>query len=275
VLRKLGIILDASELTNEPFICPMLNLVLVNERDSGILKAQDALSAVSTDLNPELKDLHNRIWGCQQCTGVEAPLLFIPNKQVKVMVVTEGPLGEFSRADIDQVDQVKRHVLSPGNIFMYPFLYTIFNGKFRPDGDIEREPSTAYWTHMRKCFIKGKKPKILTRCSERYLRREICLVKPSLIIAIGSHAAKWFKRYDQTLESQLKISLEKAFLEQKDRFYSFDDSELGVHADLIILPHPSGQNAPLWRRLEQDSRTATGNILKKLRNTVAKTLADQ
>ena len=226
-------------------------------------------------MSSELKLLHDRIWSeCQKCRDMKTklPLLFMPNRQVKIVLVTEGPWGEVSRAEIDQV---KRHVLSPGNIFMYPFLYTIFNGKFRPDGDIEREPSTAYWTHMRKCFMKGEKSQMLTACSEAYLRDEIRLVKPSLIIAIGGCAAKWFARYDQTLRSQLKISLEKAFLEQKDRFYSFDDSELSVDADLVVLPHPSGQNAKLWKRLGDKHRPVTMTILETLRKAVATTLGDE
>jgi uracil-DNA glycosylase len=69
--------------------------------------------------------------------------------------------------------------------------------------------------------MKGEKRQILTACSEAYLREEIRLVKPSLIIGIGGCEAEWFARYDLTLKSQLKISLEKASLEQKDRFYSF------------------------------------------------------
>jgi hypothetical protein len=88
-------------------------------------------------------------------------------------------------------------------------------------------------------------------------------------LGIGGCAAEWFARYDLTLKSQLKISLENAFLEQRDRFYSFNDSELGVDADLAILPHPSGQNAKLWRRLGYEHRRETIAIFESLRKAVA------
>jgi hypothetical protein len=61
-------------------------------------------------------------------------------------------------------------------------------------------------------------------------------------------------------------------VEQKDRFYSFDNSELGVDADFVVLPHRSGQNAKLWKRLGYEHRSKT--ILETLRKAVASTLGN-
>jgi hypothetical protein len=106
----------------------------------------------------------------------------MPNRQVKVMVVTEGPKAE--KVSKDGIREIKRHILSPANIFMYPFLYAILNGKFRPDGQADKEPSTAYWTHVRKCFMQGENREVLNRCSRHYLEDEMKFVRPSLIITL-------------------------------------------------------------------------------------------
>jgi hypothetical protein len=168
------------------------------------------------------------------------PLLFMPNRQVKIVLVTEGAWGEVSRAEIDQV---KRHVLSPGNIFMYRFLYTIFNGKFRPDGDIEREPSTAYWTHMRKCFMKGEKSQILTACSEAYLRDEIRLVKPSLIIAIGG-CAKMVRQIRSNTEISAEDLTWEGFLGTERSVLQF--RRLGARCRLLIGRKTRTANTRIW-----------------------------
>jgi len=221
----------------------------------------------------ELQGFHNQINQCQRCSElkIKVPLLFMPNTDAKIMVVTQGPKGE--RVSKDEICELKRGILSPANIFMYPFLYTVFNGKFRPDGEIDKEPSTAYWTHIRKCFMEGEKRKILNRCSGAYLREEIRIVNPKLIIAIGGWAARFFAEYNESLREALKIGLENAFWQQEDVFYRFKNSELSVGADLVILPHPSGQNARLWKGLGRNRRTVT--ILENLRKTVAATLQQQ
>lgn len=224
-------------------------------------------------VNLELKSLHDRISKCQRCPELEnkVPLLFMPNTHVKIMVVTQGPKGE--RVSRDKMREVKRDVLSPANIFMYPFLYTIFNGRFRPDGEIEKESSTAYWTHVRKCFMEGEKRRILKRCSEEYLEEEIRIISPKLTIAVGDRAANFFSRFDDDLEKVLRTGLEIAFLQQENQFYSLKAPELGVHASLTVLPHPSGQNARFWKKLGKDQRTVA--ILEKLRRTVDATISAQ
>jgi len=224
----------------------------------------------------ELKSLHQKIHGCQLCAELKTrvPLLFVPNANVKTIVVTQGPKGEV--VDKERMHEVKKGVLSPANIYMYPFLYTIFSGRFRPDGDVDKEPSTAYWTHVRKCFMEGESHKILHRCSEAYLTKEIGLVKPKLIIAVGGHAAKFFAGYNDDLRRTLESGLEKAFSQQEGRFYGFRNTELGVDADVAVVPHPSGQNARLWRELGKDQKTAakTAAVLESLRKKVNMALQD-
>ena len=240
----------------------------------------------------KLSNLHDRIekkgW-CKNCELIsDVPLLFLPNRPVKIMVVTQGPEVNKRGREAD----VRRHVLSPANIFMYPFLYTLFNGKFRPDGELETEPSTAYWTHMRKCPIKGRKRRerqILNRCSGEYLWKEIEIINPMLIMAIGRSAIDFLAKGDDRLKKDLKSAgFKQAFWHQKTRFYKFkgsslfdshaEDSELDelrrVEADLAIIPYPSGRNARLWNELSDDY-ISTRCILDKLREAIATMIGEK
>lgn len=225
----------------------------------------------------ELGKLHEAISHCERCSQLttKVPLLFMPNTEVKIMVVTQGPKGKVSRSDFDDV---KKRILSPANFFMYPFLYTMFNGRFRPDGAIDKEPSTVYWTHMRKCFMEGKEGNMPDTCSGRedsYLRKEMRIVNPKLTIAVGKWAAGFFAEYDDRLKTELEKGLCEAFLQQKERFYRMNDSELGVDAEIAILPHPSGINASLWKELGENRHACTTvAILDDLRRKIADILGD-
>lgn len=152
-------------------------------------------------MKPDLQGLIESIKGkkgkCEQCClKSRLPLLFCPNRSVEVMVVTQGPNGPYTmEASEFEVAQIKKVTLFLMNRSMYPFLYTLFSGQFRPDGDVEGEASTAYWTHMRKCFVEGEKLSALNLCSKSYLETEIRAIRPQLILSIGGRATNFFARF--------------------------------------------------------------------------------
>jgi len=67
-----------------------------------------------------------------------SPLVFEPDREVKVMVITYGP----NRTENPEV------IASLANHPTFTYLSALFGGNFRP-----KENATAYWTHLRKCFI--------------------------------------------------------------------------------------------------------------------------
>jgi uracil-DNA glycosylase len=145
---------------------------------------------------------------------------------------------------------------------------------------------------MRKCPIKGRKRserQILNLCSGKYLRKEIEIINPMLIMAIGRKAIDFLAKGDDRLKKDLKSAgFKEAFWHQKTHFYKFkgssmldshaEDSELDelrrVEADLAIIPHPSGLNAKLWSQMSEDY-VSTRCILNKLREAIATMISEK
>ena len=82
------------------------------------------------------------------------PLIFKPKRDVKVMVITYGP----NRIRSPEI------IASLANHPTYTYLSALFGGRFVPMG----ENATAYWTHLRKCFIKDENGNSFLKNDERY-----------------------------------------------------------------------------------------------------------
>lgn len=194
------------------------------------------------------------------------PLVFIPQRRVETMVITEGP---------NRVEE-PNFITSLANHPTYTFLYTLFSGNFVPDG----EKATAYWTHVRKCFIKSRKgepvvkgenlknveKKALNICSKAYLKSEIECINPKLILAVGEQAKDFFvKNGDDRLRGRLEAVFEKQ-IRNKSIFRDLRISK-EVTVELAVVPHPSGLNR-FWNK----PIGGTQNILEMIRKEITRTV---
>lgn len=104
-----------------------------------------------------------------------------------------------------------------------------------------------YLTSIGKCYSGKAKsgdklPNLI--CAEKWLRKEIALVKPKLIVTIGKFAFKWFFPDENYLGS----------LNGKTKIWQ------GI--ELFCLPHPSGVNVATRKKLEMEK------IIENLRRKV-------
>jgi len=188
------------------------------------------------------------------------------------MVVTEGP---------NRYEPIK-FLASCANLPTYPYLYTLFRGKFRPVGS----DANVYWTHVRKCFLdglqsvarkelrKGTKEdvekarremarKALRKC-KGYLEYEVKAVRPKLILAVGREAWKALRRGSK--DQRLRRRLEEVFeVQLKGPLRGVD--VFGVTVDLAVVPHPSGRN-----RFWNNPPSNTPEILNSISEAIIKTI---
>lgn len=89
----------------------------------------------------------------------------------------------------------------------------------------------TYWTHLHKCLTDTNdkvsikfKPKNANECAEQWLTKELELAinkKTRFIIALGKDVQTWVQKWKQEKNKNIKV---------------------------LNLPHPSGQNNPIWYR---------------------------
>ena len=159
-----------------------------------------------------LKELENKV-RCNSCPlkDKSEPLIFEPDRGVKIMVITYGP----NRTEKPKV------IASLVNHPTYTYLSALFGGNFRPE-----ENATAYWTHLRKCFIdvvneneRGEIDMLATkRCRESYLIDEIKAVQPELILAVGDRVVKFL--WDISEDERLEGNLKSVFMSQENGMIS-------------------------------------------------------
>jgi len=109
-------------------------------------------------------------------------------------------------------------------------------------------PDLLYLTSIGKCYPGKEKngdklPDLI--CAEKWLKKEISLVKPKLIVTIGKFAFHWFfpnQEYLQNLNGKIK-------------------KWQGI--DIYSLPHPSGANAGTRKKLDMEE--IIRNLRKKLK----------
>ena len=168
------------------------------------------------------------------------------------MVITEGP---------NRYEPIK-FLASCANLPTYPYLYTLFRGKFRPVGS----DANVYWTHVRKCFLDGKQSMVrkASRKCRQYLEYEVKALEPRLILAVGKSAFKALRAGSR--DKRLKRQLKDAFKKQLRGPFK-DVNIFGVKVDLAVLPHPSGRNR-FWNKPPKE----TPEILNTISEAILKTV---
>ena len=110
-------------------------------------------------------------------------------------------------------------------------------GWFGLPDEVFYNPDFIYLTSIGKCYPgKGKSGDKLPDlvCAEEWLKKEIGLVKPKLIITIGKFSFNWFFPNQEYLKN-LKGKIKKW---------------QGI--DVYCLPHPSGANVRLRKKLNME-----------------------
>jgi len=180
-----------------------------------------------------LKTLQEKIRKCKVC-GVPSYSypLFQGTAKAKIMVISQAP---------------SKKVLEYGKKWADNLSGKIFRRWFGLPDEIFYNPDIFYLTSIGKCYPgKGKNgdklPSLI--CAEKWLRKEISLVKPKLIITVGKFAFSWFfpgENYLNNLNGKTK-------------------SWQGIR--VYCLPHPSGANAGTRKKLDMEK------IISELRKNI-------
>lgn len=205
----------------------------------------------------------NAIWerierreNCGSCplrTGKTSPLIFRPDRDVKVTVITQGP----NRIEKPEV------IASLANHPTFTYLSALLGGKFRP-----AKEATVYWTHLRKCFIRDEHgqsvvegrdadkvgKKAVKLCSRAYLMDEIKAARPKFILAVGGDAREFL--YRNSKDERLSGGVEETLLEYGIvKSVKLENSVV----DVAVVPHPSGRSR-LWLRPSERAAGALESI---------------
>ncbi len=174
-----------------------------------------------------ITSLHARMEKCHQCPHMVGPVVHGPAMVSEVLVVGQAP---------------GPHEGKIGRPFAWTAGKTLFRWLFEAGGvDEPRVRERLYFSAVARCFpgkAKGGGDRVpdekeISNC-RTWLEAEVSILKPALIIPVGALAIR------QVLDHQGPL---KDIIGTVKRV-----NWLGVSADVIALPHPSG--ASTWHRME-------------------------
>jgi uracil-DNA glycosylase len=185
-------------------------------------------------LDGQLAELHHQMRACRRCLEAGYPIaptaVFSGPAKASVMVVGQAP--GVTEAEV-------------GRPFNGPSGRRLFHWLAEAGWEEDAFRATQYLTAVTKCYP-GKSPggkgdRAPTRAEQRlctpFLERELALVRPRLVLPVGSLAVRRFLGV-----ARLKEVVGKAFEDGEGRW-------------IVPLPHPSG--ASLWlNRPENRERVA-------------------
>ena len=177
-----------------------------------------------------LEKLQKKIKRCKICKipSYSYPL-FQGTSKAKIMVISQAP---------------SKKVLAYGQKWRDNLSGKTLRSWFGLPDEVFYNPDLVYLTSIGKCYPgKGKNgdkfPDLI--CAEKWLKKEISLVKPKLIITIGKFSFDWFFPGEDYLEN----------LNAKTKKWQ------GI--EVYCLPHPSGANAGTRKKIDMEK------IVKNLR----------
>lgn len=128
------------------------------------------------------KQYGNEMYKCSKNPENQLPLYMYPTDTATIMLITESP---SSTAASNQSLNNNQNPTFSRNV-----LPLIFNNPNISYELLEKEfNSNFYWTHFCKCNSNGKS--LNQVCAEEFLKKEIGLFKPELIITVGRYSAKY------------------------------------------------------------------------------------
>jgi len=178
-------------------------------------------------LEQKLKALHRELDACRACPNVVGPVVHGPAVRSRIFLVGQAP---------------GPHEGDIGRPFAWTAGKTLF-AWFQSAMGIDEETfrRKIYMAAVLRCFPGKSKgggdrrpaPDEIERC-RAFLSREVALLKPELILPVGTLAIEQVLGHAGPLSEIIGV-------ERRIRFH-------GVEADVICLPHPSG--ASPWHKLE-------------------------
>lgn len=190
-----------------------------------------------------LKKLQKQIRKCKIChiPSYSYPL-FQGNSKAKIMVISQSP---------------SKKVLEYGQKWRDNFSGKTLRSWFGLPDAVFYNPDLIYLTSIGKCYP-GKDKKGVDKfpslvCAEKWLKNEVVLVRPKLIIVVGNFAFSWFFPGQKFLEN----------VDGKTRKWQ----DIKVYC----LPHPSGANVATRKKLAMDKiinnlRANLASCLKEIRH---------
>lgn len=218
------------------------------------------------DLYEILDEIRRRKW-CDYCPLREmkfGPLILEPDREVNVMVVTEGP-NRIEKPEI---------IASLANYPTYHYLSTLFGGKFRP-----LKNANAYWTHLRKCYIKDDSGRSLISSSDdkkaikickKYLKHEIKAVQPDLILSVGGRVLSFLRSISSKEDrKKLKGNIKDIFMKNEGIIGNVRLSNIGLEKEvkIAVVPHPSGRST-FFVDLSMEEKEKVARILEKVKSEI-------
>ena len=183
----------------------------------------------------KLERLQKEIRKCRICKIPDYSYpLFQGDSKAKIMVISQSP---------------SKKVLEYGQKWKDNFSGKTLRGWFNLPDEVFYNPDLIYLTSIGKCYP-GKDKKNIDKfpdliCAEKWLKREIKLIKPKLIIIVGNVSFQWFfpsERFLKNVNGEIK-------------------KWQGIN--VYCLPHPSGANVATRKRLDMEK------IIGNLRKTIS------
>jgi uracil-DNA glycosylase len=202
----------------------------------------DAATSVTERKVKALRVLQAELHGCRKCRKMKGPVVYGPPIASPVLVIGQAP-GPREGA--------------LGRPFAWTAGKTLFQWLERATkADEATIRRCLYFAAIARCFpgkAKGggdRRPdaKEIGRC-QTYLVREVAVLEPKLVLAVGSLAI------EQVLDE--KVMLEDCVGHVvRARYHNHD-------VDVIALPHPSG--ASPWHKVEP-GKTLLARAIRRMRN---------
>lgn len=174
-----------------------------------------------------LQSLHAELDACDKCAGMKGPVVHGPPVRSRVFLLGQAPgphEGKFGRP------------------FAWTAGKTMFKWFERSLGvDEERFRARVYMAAVARCFpgkAKGggdRRPDGVEIANCRpWLEREVAILKPKLVLAVGTLAIEQVLGTSQPLVEVVGRTLRSRYL--------------GRDVEVVCLPHPSG--ASTWHRMQ-------------------------
>jgi hypothetical protein len=221
------------------------------------------------DLSNYLKDIKES--NCHECgiREISEIVLLPPPSRISGIIISRDPTVDFLHLYKyleDKDNDYQRYMLFahaiPVSLLVKILIFLKKSSPKKVTNEIETRLfdiilTQTYWTHLHKCITDSTNPSLKYKtphaqsCANRWLGKELGYAidnKTKFIITLGNDVQAWIDKYTRNKE---------------------------ISFDILNLPHPSGQNNPLWYRSEKakyKSKIDTMNIVINRLLTLCKSI---
>jgi len=207
------------------------------------------------------------------------PFIVRPDSEnVRIVVISESP-GEW-RLPVDREGYVVPH----GGFEIIRFIEGLFRGddvtRYFDPKESQFRPSwkaNAYWTHYQKCPIDKSKNQKITNSCERWLMREIEVIEPRLIVAVGNAAGDFLEKKYKLPKPEYVIVPQKKVGERRETL-GLPPTKVNVDwcMEVAVVPHPSRRRrAWNYERFQQRfKRNLRPEITQRIKQILANSFVE-